>query len=122
MIGDRYRVEYSSKQVRVIMKNMGMNYAKPFQHDRRRPDDAEGRLKKLPPLDDEIVGFLDETSPQTSSNIVRRRSFHRPEGLEEHHSDQGERHRILCAEWTIGRGFPGTFEGGGRVPLFREDK
>jgi putative transposase len=39
-------VEYTSKQVRVIMRKMGLNYAKPFQHDYRRPADAEDQLKK----------------------------------------------------------------------------
>jgi putative transposase len=44
-------VEYSSKQVRIIMRNMGLNYAKPFQHDYRRPADAEEQLKKTPGSD-----------------------------------------------------------------------
>jgi len=47
LIHDRFGVEYTSKQVRVILHKLGMNYAKPFQHDRRRPEDAEERLKKI---------------------------------------------------------------------------
>ena len=46
LIQTNYGVEYSSKQVRIIMRKMGLNYAKPFQHDYRRPADAEEQLKK----------------------------------------------------------------------------
>jgi len=46
MILTTYGVEYTSKQVRVIMRKMGLNYAKPFQHDYRRPADADDQLKK----------------------------------------------------------------------------
>jgi putative transposase len=48
MIQTNYGVEYTSKQVRIIMRRMGLNYAKPFQHDYRRPADAEEQLKKTP--------------------------------------------------------------------------
>jgi len=41
-----YGIEYSSKQVRIIMRKMGLSYAKPFQHDYRRPADAEEQLNK----------------------------------------------------------------------------
>ena len=41
-----FGVDYSLKQVRVILKKFGMNYAKPYPHDYRRPDDAEDILKK----------------------------------------------------------------------------
>lgn len=62
------------------MRKMGLNYAKPFQHDYRRPADAEDQLKKLPELMDEcIIGFFDEASPQTTANTVRRWSFGQPE-------------------------------------------
>lgn len=46
LILKRYGVEYTSKQVRIIMRKIGLNYAKPFQHDYRRPADAEEQLKK----------------------------------------------------------------------------
>jgi len=46
MIQTNYGVEYTSKQVRIIIRKMGLNYAKPFQHDYRRPADAEEQLKK----------------------------------------------------------------------------
>jgi len=48
LIQTRYDVEYTSKQVRIILRKMGLNYAKPFQHDYRRPADAEEQLKKTP--------------------------------------------------------------------------
>jgi putative transposase len=48
IIQTKYGVEYTSKQVRIIMRKMGLNYAKPFQHDYRRPADAEEQLKKTP--------------------------------------------------------------------------
>lgn len=39
-------VEYSSWQIRRIMKSLGMKYAKPLQIDHRRPEDADEQLKK----------------------------------------------------------------------------
>jgi putative transposase len=47
LIRKEFDVEYSLKQVRIILKKVGMNYAKPYSHDYRRPPDAEERLKKL---------------------------------------------------------------------------
>ena len=46
LIRDEFGVEYSLKQVRVILRKMGARYGKPFQRDHRRPDDAEEILKK----------------------------------------------------------------------------
>ena len=48
LIQTKFDVEYTSKQVRIILRKMGLNYAKPFQHDYRRPADAEEQLKKTP--------------------------------------------------------------------------
>ena len=45
IIRTNYGVEYTSKQVRIIMRKLGLNYAKPFQHVHRRPSDAEEQLK-----------------------------------------------------------------------------
>lgn len=44
-----FGVEYSPKQIRIILKSFGMKLAKPYPHDYRRPDDAEVRLKKTSP-------------------------------------------------------------------------
>jgi len=52
MIQTDYGVGYTSKQVRIIMRKMGLNYAKPFQHDHRRPADAEEQLKKTSGTDE----------------------------------------------------------------------
>jgi putative transposase len=43
-----FGVEYTAKQVRIILKDFGMRYAKPYPRDYRRPADAEVLLKKPP--------------------------------------------------------------------------
>ena len=57
-----------------------MRHAKPCQVDYRKPEDAEEKLKKLGQIDpyDSIIGFFNETAPQTSSNTVRLLSFKKP--------------------------------------------
>jgi len=45
-IGERFGVDYSEKQVHVILRGMGMRHAKPHPQDHRRPADAEAVLKK----------------------------------------------------------------------------
>lgn len=45
-IRDQFGVEYSEKQVHVILKGMGLRHAKPYPKDYRRPEDAEAVLKK----------------------------------------------------------------------------
>ena len=58
LIKDRYSIEYTMKQVHVILTKMGLHHAKPYPQDHRRPDDAEEQLKKnsrmlwLPPETD----------------------------------------------------------------------
>ena len=42
-----FGVIYSSWQVRRILKSFGMRYARPYQKDYRRADNAEDTLKKL---------------------------------------------------------------------------
>ena len=46
LVFKEFDVEYTPKQIRIILKNFGMNLAKPFPHDYRKPDDAEKLLKK----------------------------------------------------------------------------
>ncbi len=46
LISKEFMVEYSLKQIRIILRQFGMKLAKPFPHDYRRPDDAEEILKK----------------------------------------------------------------------------
>ena len=45
-IKDEFGVDYSEKQVHVILKSMGLRHAKPYPKDYRRPEDAEAVLKK----------------------------------------------------------------------------
>ncbi len=47
LIHEEYCVEYTLKQIRIILKKLKMKYGKLFTHDYRRPDDAESLLKKL---------------------------------------------------------------------------
>ncbi len=46
LIYEKFGVEYTLKQIRIILKKLKMKYGKPFTHDYRRPDDAESLLKK----------------------------------------------------------------------------
>lgn len=46
LILKEFDVEYTLKQVRVIVKKLGMKYAKPFAFDYRKPPNAETILKK----------------------------------------------------------------------------
>ena len=46
IIIEEFGIEYTMKQVWVILKKMGMRHAKPYPHDKRRPKDAENALKK----------------------------------------------------------------------------
>jgi putative transposase len=47
LILNEFDVDYTLKQVRIIAKRFGMNYAKPFTFDYRKPPNAEQNLKKL---------------------------------------------------------------------------
>jgi transposase len=47
LIIKEFGVTYTIKQVLEIAKKMGMKFAKPYQHDYRRPVDAEDILKKV---------------------------------------------------------------------------
>ncbi len=75
--------------MRRILHSLKIRYAKPYPRDYRRPadaqtlllnslDDALGELEDLEALDNFIVGFLDECSPQTGANTVRRWAFEKP--------------------------------------------
>ena len=45
-ISERMKIDYSEKQVHVILKKMGFRHAKPYPKDYRQPADAENILKK----------------------------------------------------------------------------
>ena len=46
LIEKRFGIRFTRKHVRTILRKLGMKYAKPYQHDHRRPKDAEDDLKK----------------------------------------------------------------------------
>ena len=46
LISKKFGVDYSDKQIRIILSRFGMNYAKPYQFDYRKPKDADELLKK----------------------------------------------------------------------------
>jgi len=84
LIQNGFGVFYSFRYVRKLLRGFGMYYAKPYTLDYRRPEDAEeilrGRLSTALENAPEnvIVGFLDETSPQTRDNKQRVWSFSKP--------------------------------------------
>ncbi len=46
LIQDKFSVEYSLKQVGIILRNLGLKLGKPYPQDYRRPADAEEQFKK----------------------------------------------------------------------------
>ena len=46
LIHREFEVDYTLKQIRIILKKLKMAYGKPFTMDYRRPEDAESLLKK----------------------------------------------------------------------------
>ena len=46
LIKDKFGVDYNIKHVRKLLKKFGMHYSKPYQHDFRRPNNADDDLKK----------------------------------------------------------------------------
>jgi putative transposase len=46
LIEKRFGIRFTQKHVRTILRNIGMKYAKPYQHDYRRLKNAEDDLKK----------------------------------------------------------------------------
>jgi len=90
LIKEKFDIIFSEDQVVRILNKFGMNHAKPFPHDYRQPDNAEELLdnqlselfellkKKNTPIDKIAIGFMDESSPQTTANTVRVWSFGKP--------------------------------------------
>jgi putative transposase len=46
LIKDKFDITFSLKHIRTILRKIGMKYSKPYQHDYRKPKDAEDILKK----------------------------------------------------------------------------
>ncbi|MCX9085822.1 MAG: IS630 family transposase [Candidatus Methanoperedens sp.] len=101
LIKELFRVNYSDEQIRrILVEKLGMNYAKPFVRDYRRPKDAEvilaerveGAIKNLKDRgykdEDIVIGFLDEASPQNQANTVRVLSFGKPRIFKKYGQDE----------------------------------
>ncbi|MEM4115066.1 MAG: transposase [Saccharolobus sp.] len=73
LILEKFGVVYSERQVRRILKKLGMRHAKPYPIDHRRLKDANKILKKLSGVDlnNMIIGSLDKSLPETTSNSQR---------------------------------------------------
>ena len=46
IISKEFNVDYTLKQIYIILRDMGMNFGKPYPRDYRRPQNAEEILKK----------------------------------------------------------------------------
>jgi putative transposase len=46
VISREFNVDYNLKQIYIILRDMGMNFGKPYPRDYRRPTNAEEMLKK----------------------------------------------------------------------------
>jgi putative transposase len=101
LIKELFGISYSDEQTRrILVEKLGMNYAKPFVRDYRRPKDAEdilgerveGAIKNLKDKgykDEEmVIGFLDEASPQNQANTVRVLSFGKPRIFKKYGQDE----------------------------------
>ena len=73
-----FGVKYSLRSVARLLKRLGLHYAKPYPHDYRRPKNAKAWLKhsitaSLDSVGYEkvLMGFFDETRPQTGANTQR---------------------------------------------------
>jgi len=83
LIQERFGVRYSLRSAMRVLRSLGMKYCKPYPKDYRRPEDAEESLKKrvkeaLNEGKRFLLGFMDETAPQTDSNTQRVWSFRKP--------------------------------------------
>jgi transposase len=91
LIARTWGVIFSGSQVQRLLKHkLHMHLSKPYPHDYRRPEDAQDRLesdlaetlnsliKNGISMDEIAIGFLDEASPQTTSNTVRLWHFGYP--------------------------------------------
>jgi len=83
LIFERFGIEYSDVQISRILRGFGMRMQKPYVLDHRKPKKAEEILRRelencfaklkeegIKP-EDLVIGFLDESSPQTVANTVR---------------------------------------------------
>lgn len=79
-----FGILYSLRHISRTLRGFGMNYAKPYPHDYRRPNDAEALLAQSiieavkTVTSDVVIGFMDESAPQTTDNRQRVWSFGKP--------------------------------------------
>lgn len=82
LIKKDFGVVYSSRNIIRILRSFGMNYAKPYSLDYRKPSNADALLiesiKQVDISTDTVIGFMDESSPQTTDNKQRVWSFGKP--------------------------------------------
>ena len=100
LLKEIFMKELSEDQVRRILRDkLGMRLSKPYSQDYRRPENAgeilKGRVEAtLSELEtkgykrEEIaIGFIDESSPQSTANTVRVWSFDKPH-IKKHHENE----------------------------------
>lgn len=83
LIKDKFGIDYCLNSIRKLLKKIGMHYNIPYCLDYRRPENAEEILKNLEnaikektsPDKHYVIGFLDESSPQTAPDTPRLWSF-----------------------------------------------
>ena len=96
LIKKEFGVIYSERHVSRILRSFKMHYAKPYPHDYRRPENArellEDALKKTASevQDKCIIGFLDQSAPQTTDNKQRFWSFDKPKITKKHNQVQSQ--------------------------------
>lgn len=83
LIREEYGVEYSLSHIPKILRSFGMRCGKPYPKDYRRPENADEILKNkmndvLKKRRDCIIGFIDESNPQTTSSRKKTWSFEKP--------------------------------------------
>jgi transposase len=91
IIKEVFDKELSEDQVRRILRDkLKMRLSKPYPHDYRRPENADRILKErieenMKELEEKgykpeeiAIGFIDESSPQSTANTVRVWSFGKP--------------------------------------------
>lgn len=82
LIKKGFGVVYSSRHLVRILRGFGMNYAKPYALDYRKPSNADALLieliKQVDIPTDAVIGFMDESAPQTTDNKQRVWSFGKP--------------------------------------------
>ncbi len=84
LVRKEFGIFFSLRHISRTLRGFGMNYAKPYPYDFRRPIDAEALLSQSIieamkiATPDTVIGFMDESAPQTTDNRQRVWSFGKP--------------------------------------------